>query len=163
MCGLREVLVPARKAATVPPMRQTIALPLLALFCLLPLPAAVPAAGQDGPAGFTCTFTRGTSQSYGKGVFRERPVRPLSFEIVGIDLDGQSAELVTQGGKGPLRIVRAIGANHFLEVVTEGFLNMTTIYDRDAERGFHPAVHSRHFGLFGEPFIAQYTGRCRPK
>lgn len=144
-------------------MHRTIAPALLALSCLLPMPAAPPAAAQDGPAAFTCTFSRGTAQSYGKGAFRERPVKSLSFDIVGIDLDGQHAEIVTQGGKGPLRIVRAIGANHYLEVVTEGFLNMTTIYDRDAERGFHPAVHSRHFGLLGEPFIAQYTGRCRPR
>ena len=32
---------------------------------------------------------------------------------------------------GALKIVRAINANHFLEVVNEGFLNLTTIYDKD--------------------------------
>jgi hypothetical protein len=46
--------------------------------------------------------------------------------------------------------------------VTEGFLNITTIYAKDEKRGVHPAVHSRHFGLFGEPLIAQYTGACKP-
>ena len=30
----------------------------------------------------------------------------------------------------------------------------------DERRGVYPAVHSRHFGLFGEPLIAQYTGTC---
>ena len=62
-----------------------------------------------------------------------------------------------------LRIVRAVNANHFLEVVTEGFLNLTTVYDLDPERKAHPAVHSRHLGLLGEPVIAQYYGFCREK
>ena len=35
---------------------------------------------------------------------------------------------------GTLKIVRAINANHFLEVVNEGFLNLTTIYDKDAAK-----------------------------
>ena len=36
-----------------------------------------------------------------------------------------------------------------------------TIYTKDEKSGAHPAVHSRHFGLFGEPLIAQYTGSCK--
>ena len=38
---------------------------------------------------------------------------------------------------------------HFLEVVTEGFLNITTVYDKDDTKGAYPAVHSRHFGHVG--------------
>ena len=58
----------------------------------------------------------------------------MTFEIADIDLDRQSARLVTDGRDkpGPLKIVRAINANHFLEVVNEGFLNLTTVYDKDA-------------------------------
>ena len=78
-------------------------------------------------------------------------------------MEGQAARLLTgnAGGAGTLRIVRAINANHYLEVVTEGFLNLTTIYDRDPATGTFPAVHSRHFGLLGQPVFAQYTGVCR--
>ena len=45
----------------------------------------------------------------------------------------------------------------------EGFLNLTTVYDRDAATGAHPAVHSRRFGLLGQPVYAHYTGACQPK
>lgn len=124
------------------------------------LVCGAPVAAQETPQGFTCDFTRGASQSYGKGRFRSRPAEAMKMVIGAIDLDGQRAELVTADGKGTLRIVRALGANHFLEVVAEGYLNITTIYQLDAKRNAYPAVHSRHFGLFGEPLIAQYTGAC---
>ena len=53
-----------------------------------------------------------------------------------------------------------VNAMHFLEVVTEGFLNLTTVYDKDEARGAYPAVHSRHLGLFGQPLVTQYQGFC---
>lgn len=118
---------------------------------------------EDVPRAFACTFKTGSTVTYGKGVYRAKPAAALSFDIGEIDLDGQTASLVTAKGKGPLRVVRAVNANHYLEVVAEGFLNMTTIYDKDPRRGLHPAVHSRHFGLFGEPQIAQYHGFCQAK
>ena len=121
----------------------------------------MPAFAQDSPKGYTCSFPDGGSKAYVKGRYRARPAKLYTMEIAAIDLDGQRAELVTPAGKGTLRIVRALGATHFLEVVTEGYLNLTTVYVKDERLGFHPAVHSRHFGLFGEPLIAQYTGSCK--
>ncbi len=59
--------------------------------------------------------------------------------------------------------MRAINANHFIEAVNEGFLNLTTIYDKDPATGLYPAVHSRHFGILGQPVFGQYTGSCRPE
>jgi len=56
--------------------------------------------------------------------------------------------------------VQAVNAMHFLEVVTEGFLHITTVYDKDEAKGAYPAVHSRHFGLFGQPLVTQYQGFC---
>jgi hypothetical protein len=123
--------------------------------------AAAPAAAQGAPKGYACTFAKGASQAYAKGSFRARKAEPFTMQIAGIDLAGQRAELVTPSGKGTLRIVLAVGANHFLEAVTEGYLNITTVYSRDGKTGLYPAVHSRHFGLFGEPLIAQYTGTCK--
>jgi hypothetical protein len=124
-------------------------------------------ARADEPTAFTCTFKAGTTLTYikAKSTFRKVAAKPLKFDVDAIDLPGQKAELTTSTskGKGPLRIVRALNANHFLEVVGEGFLNITTIYDRDAKLGAHPAVHSRHFGLFGEPVVAQYMGNCKAK
>lgn len=133
--------------------------------CLLVWLAALPvtASAQDLPKGYACSFTRGESRAYAKGRYRSRPAKPLKMEIGAIDLEGQRADLLTADGKGSLRIVRALGANHYLEVVAEGYLNMTTVYQKDEARGIYPAVHSRHFGLFGEPLVAQYTGSCTAK
>lgn len=121
-----------------------------------------PAYAQDQPAGFACTFANGTSWSYDNQVFAQKAPAELKFEITDIDLDGQSAQLVTEGREKPgaLKIVRAINANSFLEVVNEGFLNLTTVYDKDPASGRHPAVHSRHFGVLGQPVFAQYAGFC---
>lgn len=124
---------------------------------------AAGANAADGPAGFNCSFPIGVTSTFADGKFISEPAKPLSLEIADIDLDGQAAVLLTPKGRGTLRIVRALNANHFLEVVAEGFLNITTIYDRDARSGGYPAVHSRHFGLFGEPVVAQYQGSCVPK
>ena len=118
---------------------------------------------QDEPRAFDCSFTKGNAWSYEGAVFKTQTPAPLDFKIADIDLEAQTARLVTGDKSGPLRIVRAINANHFLEVVNEGFLNLTTIYDKDASSGTHPAVHSRHFGLMGQPVFAQYAGTCTAK
>jgi hypothetical protein len=90
---------------------------------------------------------------------------PISLVISDVNLEAQTAQLVPDAGRSPgaLKIVRAINANHFLEVVNEGFLNLTTIYDKDATSGTYPAVHSRHFGVLGQPIVAQYSGTCTAK
>ena len=107
-----------------------------------------------------CTFTSGVVKTFDKGSFKDENVEALSFTIDDVDFVRQTAALRTKQGKGELKIVRAIGANHFLEVVTEGFLNMTTIYDAPDPGAPMPAVHSRHFGFFGAPFVSQYHGTC---
>lgn len=113
------------------------------------------------PNEYTCTFKMGATVTYAKGQYKSAKVMPLSFRISDVDLERQSASLEAGAGKSSMRVVRAINANHFLEVVTEGFLNTTTIYDRDPRTASYPAVHSRHFGLFGEPVVAQYYGFCK--
>lgn len=125
--------------------------------------AGAPTQAAEPASTFACTFKIGSTLTYDKSKFRRAVAKPIAFEIANVDLDGQKAELITPKGRGPLRIVRALNANHYLEIVGEGFLNITTVYDRDSKTGYHPAVHSRHFGLFGEPVVAQYQGFCLPK
>lgn len=124
-----------------------------------------PAGAEDIPKSLDCAFESGASWSYENGAFSSSASHPLSFSIEDIDLEAQAALLKTgadaKGGK--LSVVRAINANHFLEAVNEGFLNLTTVYDRDPATGKHPAVHSRHFGLLGQPVFGQYTGFCSAK
>jgi hypothetical protein len=133
----------------------------LALACFLP-PAYALASGEE-PTGYACTFTNGITNSYEKGAYAPEKAAPLRFGISGIDLKAQTAVLETSGGKGQLRIVRAVNATHFLEVASEGYLYITTIYDKDDAKGAYPAVHSRHFGLFGQPIVTQYQGFCDAK
>ncbi|RUP09121.1 hypothetical protein [Hyphomicrobium sp.] len=124
-----------------------------------------PAFAQESmPTHVVCDFDKGYAWTYEAGKYQASPPSDLAFEIGGIDLDHQSASLILDGRTAAtLKIVRAINANHFLEVVNEGFLNLTTIYDRDPATGRFPAVHSRHFGLFGQPVFAQYAGSCVAK
>jgi hypothetical protein len=130
----------------------------IAAAVLLILLTSVSAA--DEPKAFNCTFTEGVTHSYNNGAFVAEKASPLKFGISAIDTKSQNAELKTRGGTGQLRIVQAVNAMHFLEVVTEGFLHLTTVYDKDEAKGAYPAVHSRHFGLFGQPLVTQYQGFC---
>jgi hypothetical protein len=120
-------------------------------------------ANAADPKGYACTFNTGTAQVYGKGVFKAEPASPLTLDISTIDVIAQTAQQVGDTGTVPLRVVRAVNALHFLEVVSEGFLNITTIYDRDDAKGAYPAVQSRHFGILGEPVVSQYQGFCQAK
>ncbi len=116
------------------------------------------------PKRLACTFSQGGTSSYADGTFKRSTPSPLAFEIDAVDLAAQTAALKASSGEraaGELRIVRALNANHFLEVAAEGFLNLTTVYDRDPKTGQWPAVHSRHFGFFGQAVVAQYTGACK--
>ena len=117
---------------------------------------------DDEPKRFSCSFTSGMAWTYENGAFKSHQPEPIDFQISNIDLERQTAQLLAGPGKQPgvLKIVRAINANHFLEVVNEGFLNLTTIYDKDPVSGTYPAVHSRHFGVLGQPIVAQYSGSC---
>ena len=132
------------------------ALLMLALLAVGGLSPAAMAADK-----LICTFTAGVVQTFEKGTFKQEKVAQLVFSVGEIDLERQTAALVTEQGKGELKIVRAIGANHFLEVVTEGFLNMTTIYEAAKPGEPRPAVHSRHLGLLGTPVVSQYYGTCK--
>lgn len=121
------------------------------------------ALADETARGFDCEFKAGTSGSYGNGAFQSKVGAAIKFQIQEIDLGAQSARLLAEKAEasGKLALARAIGATHFLEVATEGFWNITTVYDKDPATGLHPAVHSRHFGLLGQPVFAQYTGTCR--
>lgn len=124
-------------------------------------------AAGDGPPPppLTCSFTAGNAGTYAAGAYTRTTAEPLSFDIEAIDLETQTAKLSVAGKAGgkPLMAVRALNAIHVLEIAQEGFLNVTTVYDPETATGVRPAVHSRHFGLLGEPIFAQYTGFCAPK
>lgn len=138
---------------------------LCASVALLAHAGSVAFAEEAGaPTTLSCRFDAGHTWTLENGAFTEAKPSPLAFSIAAINLEKQSAQLILDDGKtGTLRVVRALNANSFLEVAQEGFLNLTTVYDKDATSGTYPAVHSRHFGLLGQPMFAQYAGTCTAK
>ncbi len=146
-------------------MRETtLRVAAAAVFAVISVLSGHAIAAEAGPKDLKCSFETGTSWSYDAGKFASKPASPLSFEITSINLDTQSATLILdEAHKGALKIVRALNADSFLEVANEGFLNLTTIYDRDPVTGMQPAVHSRHIGVVGQPVFAQYAGSCVEK
>jgi hypothetical protein len=129
--------------------------------CLMAAIASIAtAASADEPKGYICDFRSGAAYTYDHGHFKAEPTAPLAFEIGAIDMSAQTAQLRTANGMGLLKTVQAVNALHFIEVVNEGYLNITTIYERDDPQSSFPAVHSRHFGLLGQPLVTQYQGFC---
>lgn len=122
--------------------------------------ATAPSHAVSEPQGYSCAFNVGTARTYDKGRFKPEKASKVAFEIDKIAVDQQTAQIKRGETVGTLRVVRAVNALHFLEVVGEGFMNVTTVYDRDAKATKHPAVHSRHFGVLGQPIFAQYQGLC---
>jgi hypothetical protein len=124
--------------------------------------AAGAAVADDNPKNLSCSFKEGAAWTYDAGVFHSKASTPLSFGIADIDLDKQTAILkaAPDAKPGKLSVVRALNANHYIEAVNEGFLNLTTVYDKDQRTGTYPAVHSRHGGVLGSPVFGQYTGFC---
>ncbi|MEO0809085.1 MAG: hypothetical protein AAFW82_00315 [Pseudomonadota bacterium] len=136
---------------------------LRSIFCIALLSTIVASAQAFAANSLICNFPSGMVHTFENDVFQVEVAKTLSFEIGDIDLSGQKASLIATEGKGNLKVVRAIGANHYLEVVAEGYLNVTTVYDEEAADGSLPAVHSRHFGLLGTPVVSQYHGTCKVK
>ncbi len=140
---------------------------------VLVMALALGLAGARSPAGaadetlppLTCSFKAGAVWAYNAGTYTNAQPEPLAFDIEAVDLERQSARLSIAGKPvgNPLRVVRALNANHFLEVAQEGFLNVTTIYDLDPATNSRPAIHSRHLGVLGQPIFAQYAGFCTAK
>lgn len=120
---------------------------------------------DESPPPLSCAFKQGVAWSYDAGTYTSKAPETLAFDIEAIDVVGQTARLIVAGKAAdrPMRVVRALNANHYLEVAQEGFLNVTTIFDLDAATGSRPAIHSRHLGLLGQPIFAQYAGFCTAK
>jgi hypothetical protein len=144
------------------PMMQR-ELACLAVLGMLAALCARPAMAAEEPKAFACSFPAGITNSYDQGRYAAEKAAPFAFAIAGIDAVAQTAEIRTDRGSAPLRVVQAVNAIHFLEAASEGFLNVTTIYDKDEAKGAHPAVHSRHFAILGQPVVTQYQGFCEAK
>ena len=122
------------------------------------------ASAQEGPKAYACTFKDGASFAYEKGAFNgAAAASDLAFEVAAIDMDKQTATLIVGEKHIPLKVVQAISATHFIELAGEGYLNLTTIYSQVGNDAAYPAVHSRHFGVLGQPLVSQYRGVCKPK
>lgn len=123
---------------------------------------SVSCAIASDPKSLICDFKIGSAHAYEKGGFKVEKAGAVTFRLAAIDPVRQTAEIASPRGSNGVRVVRAVNALHFIEIVGEGFMNVTTVYDLDQARKAHPAVHSRHFGLLGQPIVSQYRGFCVP-
>ena len=122
--------------------------------------ALVPARA-DLPAALTCTFKDGGAWAYEKQSFLPKSAEGLSFAIADIDRGAMTARLDRKEGLVVLRMVQAVDAHHFIEVGVEGYLNLTTVYEKQSDGQF-PAVHSRHVAVLGEPLRDWDVSRPAP-
>lgn len=120
---------------------------------------ATPAFASD-PKTLSCSFTAGRAHTFEKGRFKPTKASALKLDIADIDADKQTASLKGGNAVPTLRVVRAVNALHFIEIVGEGYMNITTVYDAEAAGKPMPAAHSRHFGVLGQPVVSHYVGTC---
>lgn len=133
--------------------------------CGLAVMGAIAQARSEGVGPLTCSFKAGSAWSYTAGDYARADPQPLTFDIADVDYEAQTARLSVDGkvASAAMRVVRALNANHFIEVANEGYMNVTTVFDVDASVGKRPAIHSRHLGVLGQPVFAQYAGFCTAK
>jgi hypothetical protein len=125
--------------------------------------AVAPAQAADEPTGFICTFKVGTAHAYEKGRFKRERASAITLQIANIADAAQSAVIISGERRTPVRSIRGINVRHIIDVAGEGYMNLTTIYDRDAGAATYPAVHARHFGVLGQPIVSNYRGSCIEK
>ena len=128
---------------------------------IISLLVSFPAAAEL-PAALVCNFKDGGAWSFEKQGFVPKPAEGLSFAIADIDRATMTARLDRKEGLVMLRMVQAVDALHFIEVGVEGYLHLTTVYEKQPN-GETPAVHSRHVAVLGEPLVSHYRGVCQPK
>ncbi len=124
---------------------------------------ALAAHAKAGTKALHCTFESGAAWTYAAGKFNPQKLHRLAFIISHVEMQRQTAKLITDKGEAQLKTVQAVNARHFIEVASAGFLNLTTIYDKDETTGRFPAVHSRHFGVLGQALVSQFRGSCQEK
>ena len=77
-------------------------------------------ANASDPKALACTFASGRAHTFEKGRFKPVKASAVKIAIGDIDADKQTAKLLGGGGATALRVVRAVNALHFIEIVGEG-------------------------------------------
>ena len=89
----------------------------------------------------------------------------FGFEITGIDVSKNSAELVGRLGSTSLLAFSGTDVVNFIEQTPFGLLNVTSVFATRDTTGRFKAVHSRHLSgrMVGAPFPSQNYGSCTAK
>lgn len=88
------------------------------------------------------------------------PQKDFSFVIDGINYRSGAARLIGNAGSEDLRAVLGDGSVSFVEQVSVGTLNLTTVFAWRDRAGRFKAVHSRHTAI-GGPTPSQNYGYCQ--
>jgi len=134
----------------------------LTLCLVLPLPAVAGDVDLQAKA-FSCNFESGLFTSFENGAPESEPSGELSFVFASVDLEKGSAQMVGNNGAADVFLLAGSRTLHFLEQTPTGNLNVTTIYQDRSDNGHLIAVHSRHVGVEGDPWMSQYWGTCEAR
>lgn len=141
--------------------------------CLAGVPATLAESrAQDGRLQavrtLACAFTvvaKGSALDDGAAAVESAT---LTFRFESINAGQATAEVLGRFGSAPVVTQSAGDYLHFIQVLPEGPLYSTTVFNREAPDGKLPAVHSRHehrdralIGFTSSP--EQYYGYCEER
>jgi hypothetical protein len=115
----------------------------------------------------SCVFTLMTTANWDASGAAKVEVKPASFKVSFHSINTEDGTAIVNGPFGPLPIITnlSIWSLHFLQMGSEGFLRLTTVFDTESRPGKYKAVHSIHEytkielpGFTSRP--EQYAGEC---
>ena len=121
----------------------------------------------QGVKRVSCVFTLMTTGNWDASGAAKVEVKPRSFKVSFESIDTEDGTAIVNGEFGPLPIITklSIWSLHFLQMGSEGFLRLTTVFDTESRSGKYKAVHSIHEytkielpGFTSRP--EQYVGEC---
>jgi hypothetical protein len=115
----------------------------------------------------SCVFTLMTTGNWDISGGSKVEVKPAPLKVSFQSIDTEDGTAIVNGEFGPLPIITklTIWSLHFLQMGSEGFLRLTTVFDTESRPGKYRAVHSIHEytkvelpGFTSRP--EQYIGEC---
>ncbi len=78
-----------------------------------------------------------------------------------IDLQMQTARLISNIGASDVKVLLSLSGISFLEETGSGNFNFTTVFAESSSEGGFIVVASRHVNLLSGPLVSQYHGTCK--
>jgi hypothetical protein len=111
---------------------------------------------------FRCNFSDGISTNWDSGkpsLTKDARMAEMVFDQ--LDTQKGSGRLIGNAGVENIQTLSGDKSIHIIEITPTRNMNITTIFAPVKKNpNLHPAVHSRHINLMGEPLTSQFVGLC---